>query len=253
MGRQAFTTLPRLSLSLPKGTRHLSFSLPSSINSSSGHLLSPLDAHTTSPSIPLPSLPLTYSFSPNGKRSSINSSSGHLLSPLDHTHCIHCTHYISLHPSPLPSPSHTLSLPMGRGPLLTLPLVTYCLLYTHTHCIHTAHTTSPSIPLPSPPLTYSFSPNGKRPSGVEILPAVENWFLVIKVVGMSLDQCFNNLPVHSPWAFVWDNGHIIVVECTGGDLDLQGGQGQASNWICLIGIHPTQFCKLSLQTASYWI
>ncbi len=73
--------------------------------------------------------------------------------------------------------------------------------------------------------TYSVSPNRKRPSGVEILPAVKNWFLVIEVFGVSLDQCFYDLPVNPSWAFVRDDGDIVVVECTGGDLDLRKGEG----------------------------
>lgn len=47
-----------------------------------------------------------------------------------------------------------------------------------------------------------------------------------KIVSVSLDQCFNDLTVDSAWTFIRDNGHVIVVECTGGDLDLGGGWGE---------------------------
>ena len=46
-----------------------------------------------------------------------------------------------------------------------------------------------------------------------------------EIVGVSLDQCFNNLTVDSARTFVRDNGHVIVIERTGGDLDLRGREG----------------------------
>lgn len=46
---------------------------------------------------------------------------------------------------------------------------------------------------------------------------------MVKIVGMSLDKCFYDLTIDSAWTFVGHNGHVIVVECTGGDLDLVNG------------------------------
>lgn len=44
-----------------------------------------------------------------------------------------------------------------------------------------------------------------------------------EVVSVSLDKCFYDLAIDPTGAFVRDNGHIIVVQCTGGNFDLQQG------------------------------
>ena len=83
----------------------------------------------------------------------------------------------------------------------------------------------PSIPpsflpilLPSP--SHPVSSNGEGFSRVQVLPPIKDWFLLAKVLLVSVDQSLYNLAIHSARTLVRGDCDVIMVERAVWNFDL---------------------------------
>ena len=69
--------------------------------------------------------------------------------------------------------------------------------------------------------SHPFSTNGEWLSRVEILPPIEDWFLLTEELLVRVDKNLDNFTVYPTGTFVWRDGHVIVIEMAFWDLHLR--------------------------------